>query len=208
MTSRQKIVPGNIGMTLAEVLVVIALFAVIIVAVGAFEANIFTYNSQISGSYQTSQNSQVILKTMAAELREISPSVNGAFPIAVAGSTTISFFSDKDNDGLSEKITYSLTGTVLYRSVIVPSGWPLIYNPSLQSTSTLGTNIINGADLPIFEYFDANYTGTSSPLTQPVSPAFVKLIRVNQKIDLDPNRSPVPIIYTVQINLRNLKTNL
>lgn len=68
--------------------------------------------------------------------------------------------------------------------------------------------MVNGNSLPSFEYFDTNYTGTSSPLVQPVSPSTVRLIRINQRIDIDPNRSPVPVIFTVQASLRNLKTNL
>lgn len=195
-------------MTLAEILVAVAIFAVVIVAVGAFEVNIFSYKNSISGSFQTAQNAQIILKTMLTELRECAPSVNGAFPIAAAGSTTLSFFSDRDNDGLTEQITYSLIGTTTYRAVIKPSGFPLTYAFLNQSTTTLLTGVINGVAIPAFQYFDTNYTGTSSPLAQPVTPTSVRLVKINQELDIDPGRSPQPITYTIQVNLRNLKTNL
>lgn len=195
-------------MTLVELLIALAVFIIVIIAVGAFEANIFIHQSTISGSFQTAQNSQVILRTILKELREVAPASNGAYPLAQTGSTTLSFFSDVDNDGQTEKITYSLIGTNFYRAIIKPTGSPVTYPIANQSTSTLITNVANGNALPSFEYFDTFYTGTSSPLTQPVNPSVVKLIRVNQRIDLDPNRSPIPIIYTVQASLRNLKTNL
>ncbi len=195
-------------MMLVELLVALAIFAVVIIAVGAMGANIFIFNSTTTGSYQATQSSQAILKTILKEIREASPGANGAYPIVSAGSTTLSFFSDIDNDGVTEQVTYSLIGTNFYRAVIKATGNPPVYLLANQSTTTLITNVINGSALPSFQYFDTNYTGTSSPLVHPVSPSLVKLIQINQRIDIDPNRSPLPIIFTVQANIRNLKTNL
>jgi prepilin-type N-terminal cleavage/methylation domain-containing protein len=196
------------GMTLVELLVALAIFAVVMVAVGALGANIFRYKSDVSGSFQTNQSSHVIFKTILKELREIAPGANGAYPIAQAGSTTLAFFSDYDNDGVTEKITYALVGTNLYRAVIQPTGSPASYLTANQSTSTILTNVTNGNAIPSFEYFDSSYTGTSSPLVHPVNPSLVRLIKINQRLEIDPNRSPLPIIYSVQVNLRNLKSNL
>lgn len=193
---------------LVELLVALAIFAVVIIAVGAMGANIFIFNSTTTGSYQATQNSQAILKTILKEIREASPGANGAYPIINTGSTTFSFYTDIDNDSVTEQVTYSLIGTVFYKAVIKASGNPPVYSVANQSTTTLITNVINGSALPSFQYFDTNYTGTSSPLIHPVSPSLVKLIQINQRIDIDPNRSPLPIIFTVQANIRNLKTNL
>ncbi len=195
------------GMTLVEVLITLAIFVTVIAAVGTFEANTFIYQGEISNSFATAQNAQVILKTMLTELRETAPGVNGAYALVSTGSTSISFFSDPDNDGQTEQITYSLNGTTLTRSVIQPSGAPLGYAGS-PITTTLITNVRNGNTTPVFQYFDTNYNGTSSPLAQPISTAAVRLVKINIIIDLDPNRSPAPITYTVQTNLRNLKNNL
>ncbi len=198
----------NRGMTLVEVLITLAIFATVIVSVGMFEANVFIYQGNVSGSFQTAQNAQVILKTMLTELREMAPGADGSYPLVNAGSTTISFFSDPDNDGTEEEVTYSLSTTTLYRAVIQPSGNPPTYLIANQSTSTLLTSVRNGSNTPVFQYFDTNYNGTSSPLTQPVTTTAVRLVKINITLDLDPNRSPAPITYTVQANLRNLKSNL
>lgn len=195
-------------MTMVELFIALAILAVAMTAVYAIGSNIFIYNSTTSGSYRATQNSQAILKTILKELRETSPGADGSYPLINTGSTTLSFFSDIDNDNLPERVTYSLIGTTLYRAVIKPSGNPVSYSFANQSTTTLIFNVVNGNSLPSFEYFDTNYTGTSSPLVQPVSPSVVRLIRINQRIDIDPNRSPIPIIFTVQASLRNLKTNL
>ena len=198
----------NSGFTLVELLFFVGIFVMIYIAVSAMGTNIFIFNSTTSGSYQATQNSQAILKVILKELREASPGANGAYPLVNTGSTTLSFFSDVDNDGVTEQITYTLIGTNLYRAVIKATGSPPSYLVANQSTTTLITNVVNGNSVPSFLYFDTYYTGTSTPLAQPVNPSAVKLIQVNQRIDIDPNRSPLPIIFSVQANIRNLKTNL
>jgi hypothetical protein len=198
----------NSGFTLVELLFFVGIFVMIYIAVSAMGTNIFIFNSTTSGSYQATQNSQAILKVILKELREASPGANGAYPLVNTGSTTLSFFSDVDNDGVTEQITYTLIGTNLYRAVIKATGSPPSYLVANQSTTTLITNVVNGNSIPSFLYFDTYYTGTSTPLAQPVNPSAVKLIQVNQRIDIDPNRSPLPIIFSVQANIRNLKTNL
>ena len=195
-------------MTLVEILVALSIFIVVMIAVGTFEANIFSYQSSVSGSYQTAQSAQVILKTMLKELREVSPGANGSYPLVKTGSTTLSFYSDIDYDGQTEQVTYSLIGTTMYRAVIHPTGSPAVYNIASQSTTTLLTGVMNGSTIPSFQYYDSNYTGTSSSMSQPVNVSLVRLVKVIQQIDLDPSRSPLPIIFTIQASLRNLKTNL
>ena len=63
-------------------------------------------------------------------------------------------------------------------------------------------------DKIIEEYFDSNYTGTSTPLSQPVQATQVRLIRITVRIEKDPNKSPGPLTATSQVFLRNLKNNL
>lgn len=196
------------GMTLVEVLIALAVFVVIMIAIGTFEANIFSYNSSISGSLNATQNAQIILKTILKEIREMAPGANGSYSIANVGSTTLSFFSDSDNDGKTEKITYSLNGTSLYRAMIQPSGNPPLYSYANQATTTIMTDVRNGVSLPVFEYFDTNYNGTSSPLVLPTLTTAIRLIKINLAVDIDVNRAPVTVIYTVQASLRNIKDNL
>ncbi len=196
------------GMTFAELLVAMAIFVVVMVAVTTFYVNILNYQSTVSGSYQTAQSAQIILKTMLQELREVEPAANGAYPLVLAGSTTITFFCDPDNDGTAEELSYTLIGKTIYQVVIQPSGSPAVYNSANQSTTTIFTNVVNGTSTPVFQYFDTNYNGTSTPLVQPVTTTAVRLVRVNVTLDFDPTHSPAPTTYTIQASFRNLKTNL
>lgn len=196
------------GMTLVEVLLTLSIFIIIVVAVGTFQVNVFSYHKAVYGSLQTSQDAQIILKTILREVRSMSPGATGQYPISVAATNTLTFFSDLDGNNVQDQITYSLIGNTIYRARIVPSGSPATYLAANQGTTTLVTNIRNSSSTPVFEYYDDTFTGTSTPLSQPVTVTAVKLIKVNLTLDVDPNRSPLPIMYSADVNLRNLKTNL
>lgn len=196
------------GMSLVETFIALAIFVLVIVAMGAFQAGIFSHQRVVSGSLQTAQDAQIILKTILTELRSAAPGANGSYIINSAATSSISFFSDTNNDGQTDKIAYSLSGTTLYRSRIPPSGTPPVYLGANQSTTTLLSNVRNSTSTPIFQYFDQFYTGTSSALALPVDVSTIRLIQVSITLDVDPRISPAPRTYTVQVGLRNLKTNL
>ena len=195
-------------MTLVETLITLGIFIVIMVAVGTFEANVFSYQRSISGSLETSTDAQAIFKTIIKEVRSMSPSATGAYPIVTAATNTISFFSDPNGSGEPDQITYSLIGNTVFRTVIIPTGSPLSYSVSNQSTTTLISNIRNSSTTPLLEYFDNTYTGSEASLSQPVTLSAISLIRMNLTLDTDPNKSPTPVTYTTDMSLRNLKTNL
>jgi len=196
------------GFTLVEVLTALGIFVAVMFAVAVFQYNVITYPKTISGSLTTVQDAQILLKTMLKELRSMQPGANGAFPLSTTGTSTISFFGDADNDGVIEQITYFLANSSIYRGVIQPSGTPASYNPATQVSSMIVTNVRNGAASPIFQYYDGNYNGTSSPLVQPVTATTVRLVKIDLTLDVNVNDMPVPTTYTVQSSLRNLKTNL
>ncbi|MEK7213824.1 MAG: type II secretion system protein [Patescibacteria group bacterium] len=196
------------GMTLVEIIVTVGIFGLIMIAVSSFQRDVWIYNKYSSDSLSSAQDARVILRTMVKELRSTSPSNNGAYAIAQAGTSTITFFSDTDSDGLKEQIRYFISSNILNKGFIKPSGSPATYNPANEIITTLAYNIKNATSTALFEYFDSLYTGTSTPLTIPVTVTQIHLIKINLMIDADPNRAPMPRVYTSQVNLRNLKDNL
>ena len=62
--------------------------------------------------------------------------------------------------------------------------------------------------MPVFQYYDDSYTGTSSPLAQPVSALSVRLVQIEFAIAADANRGLTPRIVTTQVEIRDLKDNL
>ncbi len=196
------------GMTLVEVLVTLGIFMAIMFAVATFEYNVFTYPKNISGSFQTAQDTQILLRTMLREMRTAQQGANGAYPLVNVGTSTISFFADPDNNGTIERVSYFLASSSIYRGIIQPSGNPVVYIGTSQINKMIVTNVRNSSSTPLFQYFDTNYNGTSSPLTQPVTATAVRLVKINLTLDVDLNRSPTPMTYTVQASFRNLKSNL
>lgn len=195
------------GFSLTEIIVVTAITGAIFLAVFNFGQNIFFFNSEAQKNLNAQSGARRVLKTLVKELRSASPSSLGAYPVVLASSTSLIFFSNIDDDVYKEQIRYFLQGNELKRGLTKPSGSLLSYNPANEQIVTLISGVNNGAT-PIFEYFDANYTGTSTPLTQPVQATLVRLVRITIKIEKDPTRSLGPFIAESQVFLRNLKDNL
>lgn len=198
----------NKGFSLVEIVVVIGIFGLIVIAVSDFQRNVFFNNKYSTDSINATQDARNVIRVMVRELRTVSPGNDGSFAIIQAATNTVSFFSDSDGDSLKEKIRYFISTTTLVKGSIKPTGNPLTYNSANETFEYLAYNIKNATSTPLFEYYDGNYTGTTSPLTQPVTVTNVHLIKINLMIDADPNRSPVVKTFTSQVNLRNLKDNL
>ncbi len=198
----------TLGFTLLELVVVIGIISAIIISLGNFQTDIFKNNKFSFDSLNTVQDAKSIISTMVKELRTASPGSNGSFTIVQAATNTLTFYSDIDGDLLKEQVRYYLATTTLKKGIIKPTGNPLTYNNANETFSYLAYNIRNSSTSPLFQYFDSNYMGTSSPLTQPVTTTDVRLVKINLIIDIDQNKSPVIRTYTSQVSIRNLKDNL
>jgi len=93
------------------------------------------------------------------DLREASYASDGSYPVRMSHSS-ITFYADTVGDSTIERVTYSISGGVLYRAMISPAGDPLSYTGQPTATTTIARSVINNASTPVFRYFDD--TGTSS----------------------------------------------
>src|SRR3989344_7670018 len=194
------------GMSLTEIVIATAIFAMISVGIWGFGRDIFFFNSNLNASLSTQFDARQVLRKLVTELRSASPSSLGAYPIATAGTSTITFYSDIDDDGLKEQVRYFRQGNELRRGTIKPSGNPLVYSGS-ESVSIVVKDVINDNATPLFNYYDNSYAGTSSPLTIPVNVLAIRLVKINLIIDKDTTRPPAAITVMTQVTLRNLKDN-
>ncbi len=198
------------GFSLLEMLVVMGILTLFIALVSDFQAKIFIYDEIFQGGNTTDLEALSVLKTMAAEMRSMSPSSAGAYPIDNAGTSTITFYDDINNDGSKEKIRYFLSGTTLERGLTYGSGNPVVYNPSSETITTLITNVRNASTTPIFSYYDDTYYGqaSSTPLSYPLNIFSISLVNMNVIIDADPNKPLSPLNESTSVTIRNLKNNL
>ena len=68
--------------------------------------------------------------------------------------------------------------------------------------------MVNSTSTPLFQYYSNTYDGTTAPLPQPVSVTAVSLVQISLLVDVDIRRLPLPVMYTSDATLRNLKDNL
>ena len=195
------------GFTLVEVIISITIFILVIITVSLFQFNVINHSNSSQISLSNIYESEAILKTMIKEMRTMKSSANGSYPILNVATSTITFYSDSDGNGIIEQIRYYLSTTTLYRGKTDPSGTPATYNINNESKKILVTGVRNDSNFPIFEYYSSVYAGTSTSMTYPIDIKSVRLIKINLTIDSDPNKSPVPITFTSQTSLRNLKEN-
>ena len=199
---------NNRGFTLAEIIVVVGIFGLIMIAISSFQRNVFVYNRYSQDAFSSAQDARNIIRVMVKDLRTASQSNNGAYAIAQAATNTITFFSDTNSDGLKEQIRYYLNDTILMKGTTKPSGSPPTYISTDEKLNTLAYNVNRATSTALFEYFDDTYAGTSSPLTNPVNVTDIHLVKINLMINFNLGTSTRSRIYTSQVNLRNLKDNL
>jgi Tfp pilus assembly protein PilW len=192
------------GFTLIETLIGVAIFVLIVGVLTLFSKNIWTYNTFIGAELSAVNTGRLALKTMSAELRTASSGSNGAYPLSQVSSTSITFYSDIYDNGLKEKVRYFLNGTNLQKGVTIPTGSPLGYTGS-ETVTTLVSYVTNTS---IFDYFDANYDGTTAALSSPVDISAARLVKITITVDQNPNMSPTAITMSTQISIRNIKDNL
>ena len=195
------------GFSLVEILIVVAILGLISVVLATFQVDIWRQNSFLTNSIQAEQDARIALKRLVAELRQAAPSDTGAFAIALADKDKLTFYSDIDGDGLHERLRYFLSGNILRRGILKPTGSPLTYLDANEQVSNFVPNLVNSNSI-IFTYFDKNYAGTSTALTLPINLPNVRLVKILFSIEADPNHAPVTTTYENQVSIRSLKDNL
>jgi len=193
------------GMTLVELIVVVALFTLLSLAITNSIDSFYKFNAYtIAQSYQVSEarrGFQILIR----DIREMTYADDGAFPLIARASTTISFYSDIDRDDSVELIEYELASTTLYKYIYDAAGSPPVYNTSPSETIVISRYVQNDLqDIEIFSYFNEN--GMSATSTTLVTD--IRYVGVNLIINIDPVRDPGEFSLRSSASLRNLIENL
>ena len=194
------------GMTLVEIVVVMAISSIVIVIIVRALATGLPVSKVVMLQVRSTETARLQLKRIAKALREARESDTGSYPLVEVDSQRIIFYSDVDSDTATERIRYELVGTNLERGVIEPSGNPIRYNQNDEETTVVASSVRNGGDA-VFTYYTGDYPADPTPLS-PTDLTEVKYIQFNLLIDADPLIDPEPVNLISQVQLRNLKTNL
>lgn len=190
------------GFTLLEVIVAIAIFSVLMLAISLLFLSLYKQQGSDIGMIKRIHNANVAVDMMSRELREANRGENGSFALSSADANSLTFYSDADGDGLTEKISYILQGTELQRTVVEPGSGSTY---SEAGTITVLCDEVNNGALPIFSYYDNTYMGTGSPLSFPVEVLEVKIVGISLNLNSNNRISSSPLYVETKIQLRNLK---
>lgn len=194
------------GITVIEVIVVLAISSILIVALLRFLVAGYPISKITLLQANSNETARIQLKRISRELREAHDSDTGAYPLVEMLPQKIVFYANVDSDAATERVRYQLVGTNLERGIINPSGNPLTYNTASEVTNVVAKSIRNGTT-PLFRYYTGDYPADTTELN-PVDVTDVKYIQFLLQIDADTNVDPPPVEVRSQVQLRNLKTNL
>jgi len=196
------------GFSLFEVVLTVALFTLIIFVVASFRSNLDLLGNFVNQRLQSRQDIEQTLEIMATEVRSAGPSSLGAFAVESAGTSSFVFFSDIDRDGLFERVRYFLGTSTIRKGVIKPSGSPLVYATSSEIITTAASNIRSyPASSSLFQYYDANYTGTQPSMVFPINTSAIRLVQVSIYADINASSTPRAEFFTQVVGIRSLRSN-
>ncbi|RME57874.1 hypothetical protein D6779_07660 [Candidatus Parcubacteria bacterium] len=193
------------GLTILEIIVAMGIFAIIVAVIGIFGIDVGKLGLFISDKLQSQQDLFYVFQRITTEIRSMGPSDAGAYPIVSAASSSLVFYSDVDKDGSFERVRYFLATSTLERGIIEATGTPASYPSSTEVIAPAIEQVVqNGED--VFQYYDANYTGSEDPMAYPIDVAKVRLIRVTVSVDVREG-APKPTRFSRLIDIRNLRSN-
>lgn len=190
------------GFTIAEMLVVIAILGVSSVALTSLIRSFYINNTYLLEQTTALDSARRGVGDAIDVLREASYGDDGSYPIATAGTSTVTVYSDLDGDASVERVRYFIRDNTLYRLVTNATGSPPQYLNSSVSTSTIATYTRNTKTIPLFTYYDdaGVQLSTTSPAVTDISS-----VRVTLMVDLNPVRAPNVFTLTQTATLRNLR---
>ncbi len=194
--------------TLIETLVSISIFTILMLGIGVLFKGVYSNSNQQKISIDNTDQARIIIFNFANELRNVTLGNDGSYPLNQAGDSQVILFTSYGATGSNvNRVRYYSSSTKLYKGIVTPSGNPLTYNLA----SEVNTPILNGLSgtSSIFFYYDGNYSGTSTPLSQPVNLTQVKFIKMNLIVlKQDVTNATGTFSIAAGATLRNLKTNL
>jgi len=150
-----------------------------------------------SSSISATQGLNSIIDT----IRKARSADNGAYPIKSVADFDLVIFSDKNGDGVTERLHYYIDGENLMVGISEPSGAPPVYSSGDDTSEIVVKNVINDATHPIFYYYDNVNNVISSPASNLPD---IRMIKVNLIIE---GNSASDVNMESFASLRNLSEN-
>lgn len=188
------------GLSLLEALVWVGVFTVSMAAVTSTLLMFYKSNRYTLEQAQAVASAQKGIDRMMREMREAAYSSQGAYPIVSIAPNDLVFYADIDADPFIERVHYFLSGPVLMRGIVDPSGDPPAYTGA-ETALPVAEYVRNASSsVRLFRYFDS--AGTE--VTDVTRWSSVRFIRATITVNVEPSRAPNEISLTSSAALRNL----
>lgn len=189
------------GFTILEAIVLLAIFVLIVTAIVSSLRYVYRGQRFAFEQADATRSARTGIERAVQDLREASYADDGAYPIVSMATSSVSFYSDYDNDNKIERIRYFIEGTDFKKGIIESAGDPPAYSSS-EVVTTISSDVRNNViGTPLFTYYDkdgaliSNYTDVDEM-------AFVTLRLV---VNLHPERAPDDFELRSSAALRNIK---
>jgi hypothetical protein len=147
------------------------------------------------------------LLTWVRDTREMTYGADGAFPLGLADSHRMGFYSDIDKDFNVEYVEYRLATTTLYKDTYEPVGNPPVYSTTTPTYTEILSQYIQ--NLPQGQTTFRYYSDTGIEIaTSSAMISDIRYMRINLVVNIDPARSPGEFMLQGSATPRNLKENL
>jgi type II secretory pathway pseudopilin PulG len=191
-------------MTLVELMVTIAVMTVVVTATMGLIQSFYKDNAFLVEQTAALASARKGVNQAITDIREASYGDDGSYLISSAGTSTLTLYSDIDNDTYVERVKYDLIDGTLYRTTAQAAGSPPSYAGAAVSTTTVATDVRNTDATPLFTYYDAS--GTQLSTTSP-NIASISSIRIGLLVDLNPTRAPNVFTLSEAATMRNISKN-
>jgi prepilin-type N-terminal cleavage/methylation domain-containing protein len=200
----------TLGFTLIETIVAISILTIIAFGTATLFKEVLSGSSQHQLAINNADQARTLEFTFVNELRNAVTANDGSAPLNQAGDNEIIFYTNyRSTNGTAKRVRYYYDTNIIYKGVIVPSGSPLSYDINSEVVNAVQNDVVNTPGTPIFYYYDGNYAGTSTPLSQPVNLNQVKFVKMNLSVLSQDIRNGITTFpLSVGATIRILKTNL
>jgi len=192
--------------TLIEVIVAISIFGLGMAGFAYLFSRVWETNHFVIEEGETARLVSRATNRIVEEIREARQGDDGSYPIKSGSDFDLVFYSDVDNDKVTERVHYFYEDNQLKEGIAKPSGNPASYPGSDQSVVTVASFIVNTPSEPIFYYYNSQYPGDSAhnPMSTPISVGDIRLVQVRLYANINPNRAPDNINIASFAELRNI----